>query len=265
MYIDTHAHIDASDFDEDRPEVISRAQAAGVEAIIIAGAARTVQDMERTVAAAEASDDLHASCGVHPHEARYLDDALLDAMAAISSEKSIVAIGESGLDYHYDHSPRSAQQASFERHLELAGERGLPIICHIRDAHADALDILRSAGKLSGVIHCFTGGPDDAEAYLELGLHLSFSGIVTFGKAAEPVRAAACLTPSDRLLIETDAPYLAPVPMRGKRNEPAFLVHTAALLARIRGESGSALGAQTTANARRLFGLPLPAPGPEVP
>jgi len=240
--------------------VQQRAKDAGVEAIIIAGAARTAADMERTVALAErtgngSSPTLFASCGVHPHEAKHFDAALEAALEKTSLRPSVVAIGESGLDYHYDHSPRDAQKRVFERHLALSATRDLPIICHIRDAHDDAIAILTASNVRRGVIHCFTGGPDDAERYLELGFHLSFSGIITFGKNAEPIREAAKLAPLDRILIETDAPFLAPVPERGKRNEPAFIVHTAARLAKIRSEPIASVAAQTTANAQDLFRL----------
>ena len=254
--IDTHAHIDAADFDDDRGEVLERAREAGVQAIIIAGAARTAEDMARTVETAALSPALFASCGVHPHEARYLDRDLMAALEAISEQADVIAIGESGLDYHYDHSPRGDQRAAFERHIELAERRGLPLICHIRDAHSEAQEILRSAPNVRGVIHCFTGGPADAEVYLELGYWISFSGIATFGQNADPIREAAKLTPVDRLLIETDAPYLAPVPLRGKRNEPAFIVHTATRLAEVRGESLEAIATATTDNAHTLFALP---------
>ncbi len=253
MFIDTHAHIDAEAFDADREEVLSRAREAGVSAIVIAGAARTAEDMERTANAAQLADNLYTSCGVHPHEATYLDDELFAALEETSLRDRIVAIGESGLDYHYDHSPRETQRSAFERHIELAKRRQLPIICHIREAHSDALEILTAAGAIRGVIHCFTGGPDDAAAYLELGLYLSFSGIVTFGKNAAAIRAAAELTPPEKMLIETDAPYLAPVPMRGKRNEPAFIRHTAERLATVKGMQVAELAARTSANARELF------------
>jgi TatD DNase family protein len=168
----------------------------------------------------------------------------------------VVAIGETGLDYYYDHSPRDTQRAAFARFLELAHAAAKPVVCHIRDAHEDARDILRAgrAAELGCVIHCFTGTPDDARAYAEMGCYISFSGIVTY-KTAQPLRDAVPLVPRDRLLIETDCPYLAPIPKRGKRNEPAFVVHTAEVVAREAGMNYEELAAVTTANARRVYRL----------
>ncbi len=267
MWIDTHAHIDAEAFDGDRDEVLSRARAAGVEVIIVAGAARSAEDIRRTTNAADPANNIFASCGVHPHEAKYLDDELMAELMRASTAAGIVAIGESGLDYHYDHSPRDQQRQAFAKHLDLAGDRELPIICHIRNgsepdtaasAHADAAELLAAhptTKGAGGVIHCFTGGPDEARIYLEMGLYLSFSGILTFGASAEPIREAAKLAPADRILVETDAPFLAPKPMRGKRNEPAFVVHTGAAIAALRGVSVEELAQSTSENAKRLFKL----------
>jgi TatD DNase family protein len=169
----------------------------------------------------------------------------------------VVAIGETGLDYYYDHSPRDVQKDAFARFVELARAVGKPVVCHIRDAHDDARHILRQtrASELGVVIHCFTGTPDDARAYAELGCYVSFSGIVTY-KTAQPIRDAVPLVPRDRVLIETDCPYLAPVPMRGKRNEPAFVVHTAEVVARCAGVALDELAALTTENACRVYRLP---------
>ena len=169
----------------------------------------------------------------------------------------VVAIGETGLDYYYDHSPREAQQAAFARFIELARAVGKPVVCHIRDAHDDARAILGAGGVTDCVIHCFTGTPDDARAYAELGYYVSFSGIVTY-KTAQALRDAVPLVPRDRLLIETDCPYLAPIPRRGKRNEPAFLTHTAEVVARYSGMSFEELAEVTTRNACRVFRLPAP-------
>jgi TatD DNase family protein len=171
----------------------------------------------------------------------------------------VVAIGETGLDYYYDHSPREEQRAAFARHIEIARAVGKPVVCHVRDAHREAHDMLAEAGVgrgLGGVIHCFTGTPEDAEAYVAMGFHISFSGIVTFrGKSAEPIRQAVKKVPLDRILIETDCPFLAPMPMRGKRNEPAYVVHTAGVVAEQAGVSLADLAAASTRNATSLFAL----------
>jgi TatD DNase family protein len=258
MWIDSHAHLDAEVFDDDRAEALARARAAGVEVIVLAGAARTIEDLDRTVATAESDAAFYATAGVHPHEARFWSPALAERVRELARHPKVVGVGETGLDYHYDHSPRPDQREVFAAHVEIAREADLPVICHVRDAHADAATILEATGAaaVGGVIHCFTGGPADAEAYLALGFHISFSGIVTFrGKSAEPIREAARQVPADRLLLETDCPYLAPMPMRGKRNEPAYLVHTAAFVAELRAEPLEALAEATAANTRRLFGL----------
>lgn len=259
MLIDTHAHVDAPDFDGDRLEVLERARDAGVGAVIIAGAARTVADLERTADTAEiaAPVALYATAGVHPHEARFYGDEHEAAIERLAARPAVVAIGETGLDFHYNHSPPEVQAEVFARHVAVARRVGLPLVCHIRDAHGQARQILDAAGaaEVGGVIHCFTGGPADAAAYVERGFYISLSGIVTFGKNAEPIREAARQVPADRLLVETDSPYLAPVPVRGRRNEPAFVAHTVARVAQLRGITEETLAEQTSANARALFGL----------
>lgn len=256
-WIDTHCHLDTEAFNNDRADVLSRAKECGVDTLIISAAARTAADLRRTQAAADPAANIFASCGVHPHQAQYLDPPLQDELARVSQLPGIVAIGESGLDYHYDHSSRLDQKRAFTAQLELACERKLPIICHIRDAHKDAAEILSGTTRPGGVIHCFTGGPSEARTYLDLGFYLSFSGILTFGKNAQPIRDAASFAPLDRILLETDAPFLAPVPMRGKRNEPAFMVHTAAVLAKLRGLPERDLAEATSSNAIELFNLPM--------
>ncbi|HWN71083.1 MAG TPA: TatD family hydrolase [Haliangium sp.] len=278
--IDSHAHIDASDFDADREDVLARAHAAGVHEMICVGAAGDLATAERTVALAERVPGLYATVGVHPHEAARMQPDWWPALAALARREVVVGIGETGLDYFYDSSPREVQRACFEQFLELGRTLGLPVVCHVRDAHEDARAILRAqdpaargpaargpaarglAGHGAGaVIHCFTGTPEDAAAYVEMGLHVSFSGVVTFpGKRSDPVRAAVRVVPHDRLLIETDCPYLAPAPHRGKRNEPALMVHTAEIVAREAGLSLAELAEVTAANTRRLFALPAPAP-----
>lgn len=259
MLIDTHAHLDAPDFDDDRAEVLDRARAAGVREIVLAGAARTIEDLERTVLMAEVAPWLWATAGVHPHEARFYDSALAARIDELCANPNVVAVGETGLDFHYNHSPAADQARAFAHQIEIARSHGLPVVCHVRDAHAEAREVLAdtSASDVGGIIHCFTGTPDDARAYVDLGFHISFSGIVTFrGARSEPIREAAARVPADRILIETDSPYLAPEPMRGKRNESAYLVHTAARVAALRGISAAELAALTSANARLLLGLP---------
>jgi TatD DNase family protein len=261
MFIDSHAHIDTRPFDEDREEVIARAREAGVETIIVIGATGDVSDAERAVKLAESRDDFFATVAIHPHDVAKMEPSWWDALRELARRDKVVAIGETGLDYHYDHSPRDLQQRCFEQFIEMARELELPVVCHVRDAHDDARRILAEQGagqgRVRGVIHCFTGGPDDAAAYAEMGLYVSFSGIVTFkGKSANPIREALRLVPRDLLLIETDCPYLAPVPMRGRRNEPAYLVHTAEAIAREIGMELSDLAALTVANTRAAFGLP---------
>jgi TatD DNase family protein len=268
-FIDSHAHIDASDFDADREDVLGRAHAAGVHEMICVGAAGDLATAERTVALAERVPGLYATVGVHPHEAARMQPDWWPALARLAGREVVVGIGETGLDYYYDSSPREVQRACFEQFLELGRKLGLPVVCHVRDAHDDARAILRGQGEggqgeggRGAVIHCFTGTPEDAAAYVEMGLYVSFSGVVTFpGKRSDPVRAAVREVPHDRLLIETDCPYLAPAPHRGKRNEPAFMVHTAEIVAREAGLSLAELAELTAANTRRLFALPAPAPG----
>lgn len=260
--IDSHAHIDASDFDADRDDVIARARAAGVHELICVGAAGDLATAERTVALAERVPGMWATVGVHPHEAARMQPDWWPALARLAERERVVGIGETGLDYYYDSSPREQQRACFEQFLELGRSLGLPVVCHVRDAHDDARAILRAhdAGAIGAVIHCFTGTPEDAAAYVEMGCHVSFSGVVTFpGKRSDPVRAAVRAVPHDRLLIETDCPYLAPAPLRGKRNEPAYMVHTAEIVAREAGLPVGALAERTVANTRRFFRLPAPA------
>lgn len=252
--IDSHAHIDAEDFADDRAEMMARARAAGVEGFIAVGAAGDLATAERTVAFAEANDDVWATVGVHPHEAKELQPDWWPVLRQLAERDVVVGIGESGLDYHYDSSPRPTQQRAFAEHLELANQMSLPLVCHIRDAHDDARAILREGNVEAGVIHCFTGTPDDARQYVDMGLYISFSGIITF-KSAQPIRDAAAQVPHDRILIETDCPWLAPVPKRGKRNEPAFLTYTAAVVAAEAGLSTEKLGAISAANTRTLFAL----------
>ena len=261
-FIDSHAHLDASDFDADRAEVLARARAAGVDAIVLVAAPRDLAEAARPLALAETDAALFATVGVHPHDAARIEDSWWSELERLARHPKVVAVGETGLDYYYDHSPHDAQRAAFARHIELARSVGKPVVCHVRDAHVDARRMLDAAGVgraggPGGVIHCFTGNAEQAAAYAALGLYVSFSGITTF-KTAGPIREAVRSVPRERLLIETDCPFLAPVPMRGRRNEPAFLVHTAEVVAAECGLSIEALANLTAANARTLFSLTIP-------
>lgn len=257
MLIDSHAHVDGPEFDADRSEVLARARAAGVQRIVVIGAVDEPASAERAVALAERDPDVWATVATHPHDAGRMTPDWWAIHERLAPHPRVVAIGETGLDYFYDHSPREAQKAAFARFIDLARSVGKPVVCHIRDAHDDARAILTAGGVTDCVIHCFTGTPDDARAYAELGYYISFSGIVTY-KNAQPLRDAVAEVPHDRLLIETDCPYLAPVPKRGKRNEPSFLPHTAEVVARCAGMSFEELADKTARNTCRVFRLPDP-------
>lgn len=255
---DSHAHLDDPQFDHDRDDVLARARAAGVRSIVVVGAGGDLATAERAVALAEQHADLHATVGIHPHDACAIDDDWWPRLRTLATRPAVVAVGETGLDEHYHHAPTDVQQRCFREHIELARAIGKPIICHIREAHDDAKAILREtdAASVGVLIHCFTGTPDDARDYVALGCTISFSGIATFkGASAAPIRAAVREVPLDRILIETDCPYLAPVPHRGKRNEPAFVAYTAAVVADAAGVPLAQLAARTVANARRFFRL----------
>lgn len=258
--IDSHAHVDGPEFDGDRAEVMARARAAGVRRMIVIGAVGEPDSAERAVALAEADPDVFATVATHPHDAGRMTPDWWAVHERLAHHPRVVAIGETGLDYYYDHSDRGAQAEAFRRFVALARSVGKPVVCHIRDAHPEALAILTEtrAAELGVVIHCFTGTPVDAAAYVALGCYVSFSGIVTY-KNAQPIRDAAALVPLDRILVETDCPYLAPVPKRGKRNEPAFVTHTAEAVAQAAGVDLATLAAATVANTARIFRLP-PAP-----
>lgn len=255
-WIDSHAHVDGPEFDGDRAEVLARAAAAGVGQLIVIGAVGDIGSAHRAVAMAEAHPNVWATVATHPHDVGGLCDEWWDVHARLARHPRVVAIGETGLDYYYDHGPRELQAAAFRRFVALARQVGKPVVCHIRDAHADALAILRETGALDvgAIIHCFTGTPEDAAAYVALGCYVSFSGIATY-KTAEPIRQAVACVPLDRILLETDCPYLAPVPRRGKRNEPSFLPFTAQVVAEAARVSVPELAAATVANTRRVFGL----------
>ena len=253
---DSHAHVDGPEFDADRDEVLARAREAGVRRIVVIGAVGEPSSAERAVALAERDPDVWATVATHPHDVAQMTPDWWATHERLARHPRVVAIGETGLDYYYDHSPRDVQQAAFRRFLELAHAVQKPIVCHIRDAHEDARAILREgrAAELGCVIHCFTGTPDDAREYAAMGCYLSFSGIVTY-KTAQNLRDAVPLVPRDRLMIETDCPYLAPVPRRGKRNEPAFVRHTAEVVAQAAGLDFADLARITTENASRVYRL----------
>jgi len=265
--IDSHCHLDLDSYGAERDAVVARARASEISRMVLIGqwAAPRATDLSpsglwqarETLALARSDSALFsASAGVHPHDAAAASNADWDELAKLCAEPDIVAVGECGLDYHYDRSPREVQRAQFVRQLQLATALGKPVIVHSRDADADTAELLRAhLGPASGVIHCFTSDWSAAKAYLDLGMHLSFSGVITF-KTAEATRDAAARAPLDRLLVETDAPFLAPVPMRGKRNEPALVVHTARRLAELRGISFGEVAEATSANARRALRLP---------
>ena len=256
MLFDSHAHVDGPEFDADRDEVLARARAAGVQRIVVIGAVGDVASAERAVALAERDPDVWATVATHPHDVAQMTPAWWEVHERLSVHPRVVAIGETGLDYYYNHSPHDVQRAAFARFIELAHRAGKPVVCHIRDAHEEAREILTAgrAVELGCVVHCFTGTPDDARAYAAMGCYVSFSGIVTY-KTAQGIRDSVALVPRERLLIETDCPYLAPIPKRGKRNEPAFIEHTARVVASCAGMDFNDLAALTAANAARVFRL----------
>jgi TatD DNase family protein len=253
--IDTHAHLDQEEFDEDRPAVIERAHAAGVEAIVAIGVTGT--SSEAVVTLAGQFPGVYAAVGIQPNYTAQSDAADWDRVLALVDRPKVVAIGETGLDRHWDYSPFAVQQDYFDRHLRLAQERDLPFVVHTRESDDDVLAMLREArqrGPLRGIMHSFTGTSETAAECVALGLHVSFAGMVTF-KKSDALRTVAATVPADRILVETDSPYLSPHPLRGKRNEPVNLMHTATCLAQARGQSPAEFAEQTTANARALFRL----------
>jgi TatD DNase family protein len=249
--IDSHTHLDDAQFNEDRAAVIERARAAGVERMLAIGTGGGPPDLEAGLRLAQEYPFVLASVGVHPHDSSKATEATFERLRELAAHPKVVAIGEIGLDYHYDFSPRDVQRAVFSRQLAIAAEAALPIIIHTREAWDDTFEILRREWRGEGILHCFTGDAVQARQALDAGFHLAFGGVLTFPKA-EPVREAARITPADRLLIETDCPYLAPVPHRGKRNEPAFVLETARRLAQVRGQPVEEIAARTADNFERL-------------
>ena len=260
-FIDSHAHLADAAFDVDREDVIARAREGGAAAIVSIGESIAAADQAASIAATHPRFVYHTA-GVHPHDA-----AVFDAERDLESirrhvENGAVAVGECGLDYHYDHSPRDAQRKAFESQLQLAAELTRPVVVHTREADDDIVAMVVAVGQsgVRGVLHCFTGPQVVAEAALAVGWYVSFSGIVTFKKWDD--LDLLRLVPDDRLLVESDSPYLAPVPFRGKRNEPAFVPRTIERLAAARGSTPEHIAARTSDNARRLFGLAMPDPSP---
>ncbi|MCI0341913.1 MAG: TatD family hydrolase [Planctomycetales bacterium] len=251
MLTDTHCHLFFRDFAADLPAVMARARAAGVSAFVCVGT--DVGTSRECVAIAAREPDVWAAVGIHPHDAAAATPEALAAIRDLATAPRVVAIGEIGLDYFRNLSPQDAQDRSFRAQLGIAAERSLPVLLHCRDAHEDLLRVLREeGGPRRGIAHCYSGGPERVEGYLGAGLHISFAGPVTF-KNAEAQRAAARLVPADRLLLETDCPFLTPHPHRGQRNEPAYIRLTAEAVAAARGATFDEVASRTTANARALF------------
>ncbi len=266
MLTDSHCHLDLEAFDADRAAVLARARAAGVTTLLAMGGGAAPGTLAGALRLAEGCDGVWASAGIHPHEAQAATEASLEELRRLAARPKIVAIGEIGLDYHYLHSSRETQLALFRRQLALAAETGLPVSIHCREAWDDCFACLEErGGEARGVLHCFTGGRREAERALGLGFYLSFSGMLTFARS-EAMRELARELPANRLLLETDAPYLAPAPHRGKRNEPAWVAETARILAAARGSTIAEIAAQTSGNFRALFTRTRaePAPAPAV-
>jgi TatD DNase family protein len=263
MFVDSHAHLDGERFDTDREEVIARAHEAGVRTIVAIGNGDGPAQVDCGIRLAEKYEFIYATLGIHPHEARLADDAAFQNMARLAKHPKVIAWGEIGLDYFYDHSPREVQKSVFIRQMELAAAAKLPIVIHCRpsegseDAWNDCLALMREnwAPKgLGGILHCFTANWPQAKNALDMGFMISFAGNITFPKAQQ-IRDAALEVPPDRILIETDCPYLAPVPHRGKRNEPAFVAETAKKLGELRRLSAEEIGEQTSGNFYNFFKL----------
>src|SRR5580698_6577778 len=253
--IDSHCHLDSADFDEDRDAVIERAVAAGIEHMLAIGTGNGPPDLEAGLRLADKYPAFYATVGIHPHDAAKAGPDDFKRLADLLAHPKVLAVGEIGLDYHYDFSPREIQKSAFIQQMEIAAAAGKPIVIHTREAWDDTLALIEqhwASHGIGGIMHCFSGGPAEASRAVDLGFYLSFGGLVTFPKTLV-VQEAAKSAPRDRILVETDAPYLAPVPKRGKRNEPALIVHTARKLAELRGESYEELCDVTSENFHRLL------------
>ncbi|MCU1265172.1 MAG: hypothetical protein JWM21_1490 [Acidobacteria bacterium] len=260
MFIDSHAHIDGPEYDVDRDEVIQRARDSGVRAILNVGTGDPHSGaLERAIELAEKHHDIYAAVGTHPHDARLFDEGAERRIRKLAADSArVIAWGEIGLDYHYDNSPRDVQRDVFRRQLRLARDAGLPVIIHTREAEDDTIGILRAEWQQpgKGIMHCFSGSRELAEAALELGFLISFAGVLTF-KKAEDLRTVAAAVPLERLLIETDCPFLTPIPFRGRRNEPAHVVEVARCLAGIHQKTLDQIGEITSSNFLELFQLEI--------
>lgn len=258
LLVDSHCHVDAEQFAGDREEVIERAFSSGVSHMMVIGTGDGPPDFEAGIRLADKYEQIYCTVGVHPHDAAKATDNTIYELESLLKHPKVLAIGEMGLDYHYDFSPREQQQAVFLAQLELAKRAAKPIVIHTREAWEDTFRILEqhyTGATAGGIMHCFSGGPAEAERSLALGFHLSFAGVVTFPKALD-LQLAAKEAPLDRILVETDAPYLAPVPFRGKRNEPAYVMHTAKKLAELRGVDLDSIAKATSENFWRLTSQP---------
>ncbi|HKD69255.1 MAG TPA: TatD family hydrolase [Candidatus Binataceae bacterium] len=260
--VDTHCHLADRKLQADAVALIARAEAAGVRVIVSVGAIGSIQTDRDTVAIAERHDNIYAVIGVHPHDAASCDTRRLDEVRELAGSKKVVAIGETGMDLHYQNSTRQAQEESLRRHLRLANELSLPVVIHCREAEPMVAAVVKEEGMpaAGGAVHCFTGTTEDALRFLALGFYISFSGIITF-KNAGSLRETARIIPDNRLLVETDAPYLTPEPNRGRHNEPAYVALTFGALARLRNTLPSALAAQIMTNAAALFRFKPPPAG----
>lgn len=256
MLIDSHAHIQGKEYAGEVAAVIERARQAGVEKIIAVGGAGDMTSNTEAVALAESFPDIYATVGMHPHDAKDVGPEDLAELKELSAHPKVVAVGETGLDYYYSHSPHEVQRRVFAQFIHMARETELPIVVHERDAAKDAAELLRAEGEanLRGVIHCFTGDYQAACKYLDLGFYISFTGIITF-KNADRLRAVVRQVPLDRMMVETDSPYLTPVPHRGKRNEPAHVRWVAETIAQVKGVDLETVARVTSENVRDLFAM----------
>jgi len=264
--IDSHAHIDVPQFDADRDAMLARAQGAGVSMILAIGVGPGPEKLDATLPYAEAHDWIYTTVGIHPHEAKEVTPAHLEILSRLARHPKVIAFGEIGLDYYYDHSPRDVQERVFLEQMELAAAAKLPIIIHCRDAWDDCLRLLNEAWKptgLGGILHCFTSTLEHARHGIDLGFMVSFTGNLTYPKA-QSIRDVAQALPLSNILIETDSPYLAPQPFRGKRNEPAYVLEVAKTLANVRDLTLQETAATTSENFRRFFRLPRPEASPAV-
>jgi len=254
MLIDSHAHIQGKEYTGEAEAVIERARAAGVEKIITVGGAGDMSSNTEAVVLADSFPNVYATVGMHPHDAKDVGAHELQTLKELATSPKVIAVGETGLDYYYSHSPHDVQRRVFGQFIHMARDTDLPIVVHERDAARDAAELLRAEGsaKLRGVIHCFTGDYEAACAYLDLGFYLSFTGIITF-KNAEPLREVVRKVPLEKMFVETDSPYLTPVPHRGRRNEPAFVRFVAETIAKVKGVELAEVARVTSENVKKLF------------